>query len=86
MMNLMSGMLKDLKKMRKVKDLSKEEFPFDCDINICKNNVTIASTDKEQPVAVSIQNQNIADNFRILFDLIWNLLEEREEKGKKKKK
>jgi len=64
----------DQKALRSVKFLAEKEFPFTGDIKICKDQVSIVSFDQNMPVAVTIQNQDIANNFRLLFGQMWKML------------
>ena len=55
--------------LRSVKMIDKKEFPFKWDIKICWDHVSIMSSfKKKNPVAISITDSDIADNFRILFE------------------
>jgi len=55
-----------------VKKINKEEFQFTCDIKICGDQVSIFSFDKEVPAGIAIRHKDIADNFRIMFEYMWN--------------
>jgi HTH-type transcriptional regulator, sugar sensing transcriptional regulator len=60
--------------LREIKEIPKEAFPFSCDIKICKDVVSIFSFEKDVPVGIMVKHQDIADNFRILFNYIWTTL------------
>jgi sugar-specific transcriptional regulator TrmB len=51
------------------------DYPFSCDIKICKDWVSIFSFDKNDPIGICIKNQDIANHFRLIFKLNWDLLE-----------
>ncbi len=62
----------DIKEFRETRFISKSKFPFSCDIKICKDLVSIFSFDKNTAVGIAIQHQDIAKNFHILFNFMWN--------------
>ena len=51
-----------------------EKFPFRIDIKICADKISLITFKKETAFAALIDDQEIADNFRILFNFIWSLL------------
>lgn len=63
--------------LRSVKTINENEFPFSWDIKICWNHVSIMSFLENNSVAISISDKNIADNFRIIFNYIWNQLNDK---------
>jgi sugar-specific transcriptional regulator TrmB len=63
------------KELREVRMLPAAQFPFRMDIKIVGNAVSLISFQKDNPIGILIENKEIADNFRILFELIWKLLE-----------
>ena len=62
---------------RSTKFLFKKDFPFTCDVKICGDTVNIASFKKSMPVAVTITDEEVAKNFRVLFEYMWKLLDEK---------
>lgn len=60
--------------LRSVKMLQDKDFPFTGDIKICWDHVSIMSFKENSAVAVSIKDEDIADNFRVLFNYFWNKL------------
>jgi len=52
--------------------LPANEFPFNMDIKICANTVQIATLKEGQAVAIQIEHKIISENFRTLFNYIWN--------------
>jgi len=63
------------KELRETRLVETARFPFRMDIKIAGRLVSLITFQKEHPVGVLVDNQEIADNFRLLFDLLWNLLE-----------
>lgn len=62
--------------LRSIKMIDKKEFPFTWDIKICWNHVSIISSFKnEKPVAISITDKDIANNFKILFEYMWKKID-----------
>lgn len=47
------------------------ELPFRMDIKIAGDLVTLATFQKEHPVGVLLENPEIAENFRLLFNYLW---------------
>ncbi len=62
------------KEMRETRTVPVDEFPFSCDIKIAGDTVNIFSFDKNTPLAISINHDEIANNFRLLFQYFWKLL------------
>lgn len=62
---------------RQVRTVPLEEFPFSCDIKICGPQVSIFSFKENTAVGIAIRHEEIADNFRLLFNQMWALLDER---------
>lgn len=62
---------------RKVRTLPAGEFPFSCDVKICGDQVSIFSFEKNTAVGIAVRHQDIAENFRLLFNQMWKLLDER---------
>lgn len=62
---------------RSVRTLPVELFPFTGDMKICKDLVSIFSFDQNTAVGIAIRHQDIAQNFRILFEAFWNTLASR---------
>lgn len=56
--------------LRSVKKIDKKDFPFSWDIKICWNHVSIMSFKENNHVAISITDEDIADNFRKLFNFL----------------
>lgn len=57
--------------LRSVKMIDEKLFPFTWDIKICWNHVSIMSFIENNSVAISISDENIANNFRVLFEYMW---------------
>ncbi len=57
--------------LRSVKNINEKLFPFTCDIKICSNHVSIMSFKENNSVAISITDEEIANNFRVLFEYMW---------------
>lgn len=56
---------------REVKTIDETIFPFSWDIKICGNHVSIISFKDDNSVGISITDEDIANNFRQIFDYIW---------------
>lgn len=56
---------------REVKMIDENVFPFSWDIKICWNHVSIISFKDDNSVGISITDEDIANNFRQIFDYIW---------------
>lgn len=61
--------------MRETRSIPTESFPFRMDIKIAGQLVSLITFHKDNPVGILIDNPEIADNFKILFDLIWGKLD-----------
>lgn len=57
--------------LRSVEMIDEKLFPFTWDIKICGNHISIMSFKENNSVGISIEDENIANNFKILFDYIW---------------
>jgi len=62
--------------LRTVKTINEDIFPFSWDIKICWDHVSIMSFIENNSVAISISDKNIADNFRLIFNYMWNKLKD----------
>jgi sugar-specific transcriptional regulator TrmB len=58
-----------------VRHIPAADFPFTCDVKICKDTVSIFSFDQKAPAGVAIDHPDIAQNFRVLFGYLWKTLE-----------
>ncbi len=65
------------KEKRETRTIAATEYPFTSDIKICGNRVLIVTLKKEGAIAVRIDDQLIATNFRLLFKFLWNHAERR---------
>lgn len=61
----------DPEKLRELKFVSPEKFPFDADITIYRNKVAIISY-KSDAVGIIIENKAFADTMKSIFFLIWD--------------
>lgn len=61
--------------LRSVKTINEDEFPFSWDIKICWDYVNIMSFIKNNSVAISIKDENVANNFRLIFDFLWKRID-----------
>ena len=59
---------------RETRVLPTKDFPFTCDIKICKDLVSIFSFDEASAVGAAIRHKDIADNFRLLFEVLWKFI------------
>lgn len=67
--------LSNSKELRETRGLPVAQFPFRMDIKIAGNGVSLISFQKDNPIGILIENKEIADNFKMLFELLWKLLE-----------
>ncbi len=51
--------------------LPADQFPFRMDIKISGNKISLITFQKENAVGVLMDNPEIADNFKILFEFLW---------------
>jgi HTH-type transcriptional regulator, sugar sensing transcriptional regulator len=51
--------------------LDRNKYPFTGDIKITGDCVAICSFQKNHPVGIFIQHQDIANNFRLIFEQLW---------------
>ncbi len=61
--------------LRETRFVPTAQFPFRMDIKIAGGLVSLITFQKENPVGVLIENKEIGENYKILFDLLWKLLE-----------
>jgi len=61
----------DKKLLRQTKFIKPEKFPFTSDITIFDNKVAITSL-KGKIAGTIIEHKEIANSFRVLFELLWN--------------
>lgn len=62
--------------LRSVKTIDEKVFPFSWDIKICWDYVNIMSFLENNSVAISIKDENIANNFRLIFNYMWSKINE----------
>lgn len=63
------------KELRETRNVPVAQFPFRMDIKIAGNEVSLISFQKDNPIGILIENKEITDNFKMLFELLWKLLE-----------
>lgn len=68
------------KEMRETRFIPTDQFPFRMDIKIAGRLVSLITFQKENADGVLVDNEEIAENFRLLFELLWKLLEKPEQK------
>lgn len=61
----------DPKKLREVRLVPTDKFPFRMDIKIAGPKTVLVTFDKNNAMGVMIDNKEIAENFQILFDFLW---------------
>ena len=64
----------DPKKFIETRYVDRGQFPFTWHVKICGNLVGIFSFQKHTSVAIAIEHEDIAKNFRLLFELVWGTL------------
>ncbi|MFA5967395.1 MAG: helix-turn-helix domain-containing protein [Patescibacteria group bacterium] len=57
-----------------IKTVPPDKFPFEVDINIYGNKISMISLSKHELTAVIIESPVLARNQRMIFDLLWSLL------------
>jgi sugar-specific transcriptional regulator TrmB len=67
------AMVKDYKKMLKIRTIPKKKLYITNDIAIYNNTVAIISLEKGSLVGVEIENAEIAKTQKSIFDLVWNI-------------
>lgn len=60
--------------LREVRSIATSKFPFKMDVKIAGRLVSFITFQKENPVGVLVDSQEIADNFRLLFETLWECL------------
>ncbi len=57
---------------RETRSIDVAQFPFSMDIKICGNTVLLVTLKQKQAIAIRIDDPLIAENFKILFQFLWN--------------
>lgn len=57
-------------KLRQAKHIDRMRLPIKADINIYKNKVILMSY-RENPIGVVVENQDVADTFKTIFETLW---------------
>jgi sugar-specific transcriptional regulator TrmB len=66
----------DRAELRQVRYLSSKLFAFDMDIKVTARSVVLTTLKSEHAVGVFISDQEIAKNFRSIFNLLWSIARE----------
>lgn len=61
--------------LRETRLVPTAQFPFRMDIKISGGLVSLITFQKENAIGVLVENKEIAENFKLLFEFIWKLLE-----------
>ncbi|MBI5254527.1 hypothetical protein HY932_01965 [Candidatus Falkowbacteria bacterium] len=64
----------DVERLRERRFVPFDKFPFSSDVTICKNKIAIVSL-RRDIAGVVVENQQIADSLRLLFELAWEAAE-----------
>lgn len=64
-------LVKSYRTTLQIRLIDSEKFDLDTDISIYNNTVSIASLKKDNISGVEIENKQIADAQRIIFDIVW---------------
>jgi len=64
----------DPKQLREVRLVPTHLFPFRMDIKIAGLKTLLVTFNHNQAIGVSVDSQEIADNFRILFNFLWTAI------------
>ena len=63
----------DKRELRESKFIPYDKFPFEADISIFDNKITIESYgDKRKAYGFLVEDENIANSLRLMFEFIWN--------------
>lgn len=65
----------DPEKFLEVRTVDAKRFPFTWHIKICQNVVGIFSFEEGAAVGIGIEHADLARNFRLLFELVWESLD-----------
>jgi sugar-specific transcriptional regulator TrmB len=65
------------KELRETRTVDVKKFPFGMDIKICGRAVLMVTLTEAQAIAVRMDHDEIAANFRVLFELLWHQAERR---------
>jgi sugar-specific transcriptional regulator TrmB len=64
----------DPKFMRETRFVPTAQFPFRMDIKISGGLVSLITFQKDDAVGILIENREVSDNFKILFEMVWGFL------------
>lgn len=60
------------KELRETRTIPLDQFPFGMDVKISGNTVLLITLKEKEAVGIKIVHQEIAENFRTLFQYLWN--------------
>jgi len=63
------------KELRETRRIAAKKYPLSMDITIVKDKVTLSTFSEDSAIGIVIDHPEIAKNFRILFQYIWDTLE-----------
>ncbi len=63
----------DKQDLRAVRYIPRDTFPFEIDLKITRSRIVITTLREENAVGITIIDAEIARNFMLLFELVWNL-------------
>lgn len=66
----------DPKKLREVRLVPTDQFPFRMDIKIAGSKTVLVTFNKNKALGVMIDNPEISDNFKILFNFLWQTIDQ----------
>jgi HTH-type transcriptional regulator, sugar sensing transcriptional regulator len=75
----------DPKELRETRYVDVEKYPFTCDITVCKDELSIASIEEHFAIGIVVKHKQIADNFKHLFQYVWDSLENNNDQRNPKK-
>lgn len=64
----------DDKELRETRSIDVKKYPLSMDIKIVKNKVALVTFKKDSAIGVLIDHPEIAENFRLIFEYMWNSL------------
>lgn len=64
----------DPEKFLEVRTVDPKQFPFSWHVKICGETVGIFSFEEGAPVGIGMRHRDLARNFRLLFELVWDSL------------
>lgn len=64
----------DKERLIETRYVDPEKYPLSCDVKICDDHVSICAFNDAAPVGILIQHRDIAQHFRLMFEMMWSNL------------